>query len=65
MALRVTQIGKEVWLRNPANIRVTQIGKEVWLRNPSNIRVTQIGKEVWRTTANFVSTGSAILIAGI
>jgi hypothetical protein len=52
MAIRVTQVGNEVWVRNPSNIRVTQIGNEVWLRNPSNIRVTQVGKEVWRTTAN-------------
>ena len=52
MALRVTQVGKEVWVQNPSNIRVTQIGAEVWIanNNNSNIRTTQIGLEVWRTT---------------
>jgi hypothetical protein len=54
MALRDSQIGKEVWIRNPASNRVTQIGKEVWenTNNTSLLRVTQIGKEVWITTGS-------------
>ena len=51
MADRVTQIGKEVWIRSDPNtaMRVTQIGKEVWIRSDplTAMRVTQIGKEVW------------------
>ena len=47
MALRVTQIGNEIWVTNPSNLRTTQIGKEAWVNNPSHIRVTQIGAETW------------------
>lgn len=47
MAIRVTQIGVSVWVKNPSNIRVTQASVSVWLNNPSKIRVTQIGNEVW------------------
>jgi hypothetical protein len=52
MALRVSQVGKEVWYSAPGNLRVTQLGNEVWINNSnnSNIRVTQLGKEVWRST---------------
>ena len=52
MSLRDTQIGKEVWVSDPANNRLTQIGKEVWenTNNTSKIRVSQIGMEVWQTT---------------
>lgn len=61
MAIRVTQLGNEVWVRNPSNIRVTQIGLEVWINPLSHIRVTQVGLEVWRSIATLpqVITGHA------
>jgi hypothetical protein len=53
MAIRVTQVGNEVWVKNPAHIRVTQIGNEVWVTPfAGNLRVTQAGIEVWRSVAN-------------
>lgn len=53
MAIRVTQVGNEVWVINPSNIRVTQIGNEVWvIPAGGRIRVTQFGNEVWRSVAD-------------
>jgi hypothetical protein len=60
MSLRNTQIGKEVWVKDPSNLRTTQIGKEVWeqTNNTSKLRVAQIGKEVWITTAGGTATSN-------
>lgn len=62
MAIRVTQLGNEVWVINPSNIRVTQLGNEVWiLPAGGKVRVTQAGLEVWRTDAGepLAITGNA------
>ena|GEM_PF-4499234 len=54
MAIRVTQVGKEIWYSGPVgNLRATQVGTEVWYPGPvGNLRITQIGLEVWRTTTS-------------
>jgi hypothetical protein len=68
MAIRITQIGNEVWVINPSNLRVTQIGNEIWVVSASgNIRVTQIGVEVFRTVAGLplTITGHADGVANV
>jgi hypothetical protein len=53
MAIRVTQLGNEVWVINPSKIRVTQVGTEVWMiPTGGKIRVTQLGIETWRSVAD-------------
>lgn len=56
MALRVTQIGAEVWIASPAGpVRTTQVGAEPWIVSPIGpIRTTQIGAEVWINWVPFV-----------
>lgn len=60
MSIRVTQIGNEVWVRNPSFIRVTQIGNEIWIvPSGGRVRVTAINLTVWRTVA-----GAPLTITG-
>jgi hypothetical protein len=64
MAIRVTQLGLEVWVHNSSRIRVTQIGLEVWRRvTDAPAATTGLADgiaRVWGFTPNAVlTTGQA------
>lgn len=48
-ALRVTQVGAEVWGVNTSPpLRVTQLGAKIWGTSTSPpVHITQVGAEVW------------------
>lgn len=47
--LNATQVGLEVWSKNPSKALGTQVGLEVWSVGTAKLQPSQVALELWRT----------------